>query len=111
MADIHVTEAESVILETLWRCGPLSPPRLIAEVAAARPWGGATIKTLLGRLMQKNAVRSVRDHRGVRYHPAFDREAFVASEVRGLVERLFDGDEAKLTAFLATRPSAGPDAP
>ena len=101
MADIHITEAESVILETLWRCGPLSPPRLIAEVAAARPWGGATIKTLLGRLMQKKAVLSAREPHGVRYHPAFDRDAYVESEVRGLVERLFDGDEANLRAFLA----------
>jgi predicted transcriptional regulator len=101
MSDFHVTEAESVILETLWRCGPLSPPRLMIEVAAARPWGGATIKTLLGRLMQKNAVRSARDEDGVRYHPAFTREDYVAAEVRNLIDRLFDGDEAKLAAFLA----------
>ncbi|HEY3813975.1 MAG TPA: BlaI/MecI/CopY family transcriptional regulator [Caulobacteraceae bacterium] len=103
MAEIHVTEAESVILETLWRCGPLPPTRLIEEVMAARPWGGATVKTLLGRLMQKRAVLSVRDQHGVRYHPAFDREAYVQAEVTALVDRLFDGDEAKLAAVLKTR--------
>jgi predicted transcriptional regulator len=100
VSDIHVTEAESVILETLWRCGPLSPPRLMAEVAAARPWGSATIKTLLGRLMQKKAVRSARGADGVRYHPAISRDAYVESEVRDLVARLFDGDDAKLAEFL-----------
>ena len=61
MTAIHVTEAESAVLDALWRCGPLPPARLIEEVKRVRPWGDATIKTLLGRLMQKKAVLSARE--------------------------------------------------
>ena len=107
MADaIHVTEAESAILETLWRCGPLPPVRLIAEVKARRAWGEATIKTLLGRLMQKQAVRSLREEGVLRYHPLIAREAYVEHEVRLLVGRLFGGDAAALAAFLAEHPDS-----
>lgn len=106
MATLHVTEAESAVLDALWRCGPLPPARLIAEVKARRDWGEATIKTLLGRLMQKKIVRSAKADDGVlRYHPLIDRQAYVASEVNQLVARLFDGDVAALTAFLAARPA------
>jgi predicted transcriptional regulator len=98
---IHVTEAESAVLDALWRCGPLPPTRLMAEVRASRAWGEATIKTLLGRLMQKKAVRSVREDGLLRYHPLIPRSAYVQGEVRALVDRLFDGDASALAAFLA----------
>jgi BlaI family penicillinase repressor len=104
-APIHVTEAESAILEALWRHGPLPPARLIAEVKAQRAWGEATIKTLLGRLMQKKAVRSVRENGLVRYHPLIEREAYLDAEITALANRLFGGDALALAAFLA-RPRA-----
>jgi len=103
MAELHITEAESAVLEALWRCGPLPPARLIAEVKARRDWGEATIKTLLGRLMQKKIVRSAKTEGVLRYHPLIDRQAYVASEVDQLVARLFGGDAGALAAFQAGR--------
>lgn len=91
MTRIHVTEAEAVLLEVLWRLGPLPPARLIAEVKAARPWRDTTIKTLLGRLRRKRLVWAEPEG-GLTYRPAIDRSAFVESEVRSLAERLFAGD-------------------
>jgi predicted transcriptional regulator len=99
LADIHVTEAESAVLEALWRLGPLPPRRLIAEVKAARPWGEATIKTLLGRLMQKKLVRSERDAGLLVYRPLIDRDAYAEAEVRALARRLFGGDVKAVADF------------
>jgi predicted transcriptional regulator len=99
MAGIHVTEAESAVLEALWRSGPLPPRRLISEVKAARPWGEATIKTLLGRLMQKQLVRSEREEGLLVYRPLIERDAYLEAEVRALAGRLFGGDLAALAAF------------
>lgn len=103
MPDIHVTEAESAVLEALWRCGPLPPRRLVAEVRAARPWGEATIKTLLGRLMQKRLVRSERQDGVLLYRPLVERDAYAEAEVRALAQRLFGGDLAALAAFAKER--------
>jgi predicted transcriptional regulator len=100
---VHVTEAEGVLLEALWRCGPLTPPRLVAEVQGARPWGQATIKTLLGRLMHKRIVLAERANGAVRYRVLIERTAFVESEVQALADRLFDGDLAALRAFIDAR--------
>ena len=104
---IHVTDAESVVLEALWRCGPLSPWRLTAEVKAVRPWGEATIKTLLGRLMHKRAVASVREEGALRYRPLIERAAYVEAEVDVLVDRLFGGDTSALAAWLVERQGVG----
>ncbi len=105
----HVTEAESEVLSALWRLGPLTAARLIEAVKAKRQWGDATIKTLLGRLMQKKAVRSVRDEGRLFYHPLVTRHAYVAAEVQALADRLFDGDSNSLAAFIIeTRPPEPP---
>jgi predicted transcriptional regulator len=98
----HVTEAESEVLAALWRHGPLSPARLVETVKARRDWGEATIKTLLGRLMQKQAIRSQRDDGRLLYHPLVTRESYVAAEIQALADRLFEGNPARLVDFIAT---------
>jgi predicted transcriptional regulator len=108
MADPHITEAESVVLGPLWRLGPLTPSRLIAEVKAVQPWADTTIKTLLARLARKAAVVAEKTAGAVRYRALVSREAYVEAEVQALAARLFDGDRAALLAFLqAKKPNPG----
>ena len=97
---VHVTEAESEVLSALWRLGPLTPARLIEAVKARREWGDATVKTLLGRLMQKQVIRSAREDGRLLYHPLVTREMYVTSEVTALANRLFEGDPRRLAAFI-----------
>lgn len=100
MARIAVTEAESAILAALWRHGPLSFASLIEAVKADNAWGDATIKTLLGRLMRKGAVRSVKEDGRQRYHPILDRLTYVDGEIQDLADRLFGGDRNALMRHL-----------
>ena len=99
---IHITEAESVVMGPLWRLGPLPPARLMAEVKDVQPWADTTIKTLLGRLIQKQAVRSEKTDGVVRYRPLIERTDYVRGEVRLLLDRLFDGRREGLIEFLQT---------
>jgi BlaI family penicillinase repressor len=101
MARISVTEAESEILAALWRQGPLSFASLIDEVKSVQPWGDATIKTLLNRLMHKGAVRSEREDGRQRYHALIDRKTYVDGEIQTLTDRLFAGDRAALVRHLS----------
>jgi BlaI family penicillinase repressor len=100
---VHVTEAESEVLAALWRHGPLPPSRLVEAVKTRRDWGEATIKTLLGRLMHKKAVKSVREDGALRYRVLIGRADYVDGEVGALVDRLFGGDEAALITLLSER--------
>ena len=91
-----VTEAESVLLQVLWRFGPLPSKPLIEAVRVRQSWGDATIKTLLNRLMRKGAIRSDRGGGVLVYVPALSREDYVAAEVDALVQRAFEGDHESL---------------
>lgn len=87
-------------MEALWRRGPLTPSRLIAEVQDSRAWAAPTIKTLLARLIRKGAVRSERDDGRLQYRALLARDAYVEGEVQALIDRLFDGDPTNLAAYL-----------
>jgi BlaI family transcriptional regulator, penicillinase repressor len=100
---LHVTEAEAVVLGPLWRLGSLTPARLMQEVKVVQPWADTTIKTLLARLARKRTVAAERTDGVVRYRALIARDAYVEAEVRSLAERLFEGDEAALLAWLQGR--------
>lgn len=99
---IRVTEAESEVLAALWRRGPMAFASLIDEVKLVQPWGDATIKTLLHRLMQKGAIRSVRQDGRQLYHPLLDRRDYVSDQIQGLADRFFAGDRVALFEALKT---------
>ena len=64
-------------------------------------WSLATVKTLLSRLVAKNAIATQPDGRRFLYSPLIGREAFLGSESRRLLDRLFGGRAASLFAHLA----------
>lgn len=96
----HITEAESEVLAALWRKGPLSFYSLIETVQERQEWAGATIKTLLNRLMRKGLIKSVREDGRQLYHPQLTRQDYVRGEFAAMAERLYAGDEAALKADL-----------
>ena len=98
---MQISEAESVVMDVLWRRHPLGAEDVVAELADSRHWREATIKTLLNRLLNKGAIAAERDGRRYLYSPLLKREAWVLEESRGLLDRLFDGRVAPLVAHFS----------
>jgi BlaI family transcriptional regulator, penicillinase repressor len=99
----RISEAELEVMEVLWRAAPLTASEVAARVDPARGWSGATVKTLLGRLLAKGALAHEEDGRRYLYRPAIARADHVAGDVGRLVDRLFGGRAAPLVAHLAER--------
>lgn len=93
---MHITAAESFIMEALWRRGPLTADDLIDDPGKPQGWGGATVKTLINRLLKKGALKSERIDGRVRYVAQIERADYVQSESQGLLDRLFGGRLAPL---------------
>ena len=64
-------------------------------------WHENTVKTLLTRLLQKEAVQRNKDGRRFFYEPLITREEVVSSEAEGLLKRFFDGRMQHLVAHFA----------
>ena len=98
----RISEAEQSVLEALWEAGePLTASQVADRVDEEKGWSLATVKTLLSRLVAKNAIATEPDGRRFLYSPLIGREAFLGSESRRLLDRLFGGRAASLFAHLA----------
>ena len=97
----QISDAESRIMEALWRKSPLTPEQIIATVGPENGWAPATVKTLITRLLKKNAIAGAREADGYFYRPLIARADWVQSESQGLLDRLFKGEVAPLVAHFA----------
>jgi len=96
-----ISDAESRIMEALWRKSPLTAEQVIAAVGPDNGWAPATVKTLITRLLKKKAIAGAREADGYCYRPLIARAAWVQSESQGLLDRLFKGEVAPLVAHFA----------
>jgi predicted transcriptional regulator len=97
----RISDAELAIMEVLWEEAPLTATDVSSRVASRRDWSLATVKTLLSRLVSKQAVGHHLDGRRFLYAPLVERETYVAGESRRLVDRFFGGKLMPLVAHLA----------
>lgn len=104
---IAISEAESVVMGTLWAASPKTAEEVAASISTERDWQEATVKTLLNRLLKKGAVRAMRDGRRYLYSPVLTREQWLDSESRGFLDRLFDGRVAPLVAHFSRHRKLG----
>ena len=100
---MSISEAEAVVMEVLWQRHPQGADEVVSALSARSDWAEPTIKTLLNRLLNKGAIRAEREGRRYLYSPVLTREAWVAQQSEGLLERLFGGRVAPLVAHFSER--------
>src|SRR4249919_2300733 len=98
---MQISEAESIVMDVLWRQQPLAAEDVVGALAESQQWQEATIKTLLNRLLKKGAIKASKDGRRYLYTPVLQRQAWMLGESQGLLERLFDGRVAPLVAHFS----------
>jgi len=109
----EISNAEFEVLEALWQHYPASANEIIAKLNESRAadsgadnnqekqWHDKTVKTLLNRLVKKQAISFEKQQRHYLYSPLLEREAYTLKESKSLVERMFSGKLAPLVAGFA----------
>lgn len=95
---ISISEAESLVMEVLWRGKRMPAEEVVAALVSQHQWQEATIKTLLNRLLKKGAISAEKDGRRYLYSAVLKREQWVTSESKNMLDRLFGGRVSPLVA-------------
>ncbi|PJK06406.1 BlaI/MecI/CopY family transcriptional regulator [Lysobacteraceae bacterium NML71-0210] len=98
---MKISEAESAVMEVLWKQSPQSADEVVAALAQRHDWQEPTIKTLLNRLLNKGAISAEREGRRYLYAPVLSREDWLTGESQSLLQRLFGGRVAPLVAHFS----------
>ena len=101
--NMQISDAESVVMQALWRASPLTAEEVFAAVAGDQDWQEPTVKTLLNRLLKKGAISAERDGRRFLYSPVLARDAWLGQQSEGLIDRLFGGRVGPLVAHFSER--------
>jgi len=109
----EISNAEFEVLEALWQQYPASANDIITKLNETnnsncagdtnqdKQWHDKTVKTLLNRLVKKQAIGFEKQQRHYLYSPLLEREAYTLKESKSLVERMFSGKLAPLVAGFA----------
>ena len=102
-----LSPAEWEAMKGLWESGPCAARDVYALLPEDCDWAYKTVKTLLSRLVAKEAVQYDQIGNSYLYRVAIDRDAATRHEVRGVIQRLMSEacspvlahfiDEAELT--------------
>jgi BlaI family penicillinase repressor len=95
-----ISDSELEVMKVLWRAEDALPVNVIRETLQKdRGWEPTTVKTLIGRLVAKGAVRQ--EKRNVFYYsPLIGEEEYNAWATDNLIRKLYHGSARDLVAAL-----------
>lgn len=97
----EISAAELEVMKVLWTQAPQSANDVVAALADASTWHEKTVKTLLNRLVVKEAVGFEKDGRAYLYYPLIQQADYQQKESRSFVDKVFGGRLAPLVAGFA----------
>ena len=86
-----ISEAEWEVLRVLWRKETCSASEVIEALAKNTNWKPTTIKTLLARLVKKNAVGFREVDHTYSYFPLVTQSECIKVENRSFLQRVYGG--------------------
>ena len=97
----EISNAELTVLNILWHSSPKSASEVINELSRSHEWHEKTVKTLLNRLVKKQAIGFEKQGRSYLYSPLIDQSEYQLKETESFIERLFSGRIAPLVVGFA----------
>ena len=96
-----IADSEWRVMQVLWRRGPQTANDVVSALSCEVKWKPRTIKTLIGRLVKKGAIKVKEEGNRYRYSAAVDESTCVRSETKTFVRRVYKGAMTPvLAAFL-----------
>ena len=87
----QISDAEWLVMKVLWNESPLGSSDVVNELKGTTDWKPKTIKTLLSRLVIKNALAYEVGSRGYLYYPLVSENECAKEEARSFLGRVYNG--------------------
>lgn len=98
--EINISESEWTVMEYLWN-NPLVTITEIRKALSSTGWSDSTIKTLVRRLVSKNAVAINDEAATFHYYPLISQQECRLKETKSFINRVYDGSVSMLVTNLA----------
>lgn len=99
---MRLSGTEWKIMNVLWDKSPATAREVLERLEADTEWAYTTVKTMLTRLEEKQAVRSRMRANTAVYEPIVTRNSARRSALRTVIDSAFDGAFGSMLHFLVT---------
>lgn len=97
MANVpKISDAEWEVMQVIWDRHPIYASEVVERLQRTTAWSSRTIKTMLGRLVSKEALDFRQEGNRYLYLPKVTRETCLKHASQSFLERVFAGSPASL---------------
>jgi len=96
-----LSDGEWDVLKPFWERGPMAARDVFAAVPGQREWSYRTVKTMLSRLVTKEALTYERVGNSYLYRPVYSRAEMTREATGSFIDRVFDGALRPFVAHFA----------
>jgi BlaI family transcriptional regulator, penicillinase repressor len=95
----NISDAEWEVMKVLWTRSPRSANEIIQALEHHSEWKPKTVRTLLNRLVQKQAAAFSQEGKVYAYYPLVSEEDCVRTETRFFLNRIYGGSFKPMLAY------------
>ena len=106
---VKISDAEWQVMNIVWSKSPIGASEVVEQLSARKGWRQRTIRTLLGRLVVKGALRAALEGKRYLYEPKVTMEECVRHASRSFIERVFGGAPASALIHLVQQTDLTPE--
>jgi BlaI family penicillinase repressor len=100
----QISDSEWLVMKAIWSNGSCTANEIVKELEDKTHWQPKTIKTLINRLVKKNAIGyeiDKQDKKTYHYYPLIQEQGCIREESKTFLNRVFNGSlNAMLANFL-----------
>lgn len=86
-----IAESEWQILKIIWENPKITANEIIKNIKGKEDWKASTIKTLINRLLKKNAIGFDKVGKEYLYYPLISKDECIIKESQSFLDRVFNG--------------------
>ncbi|MEP1741831.1 MAG: BlaI/MecI/CopY family transcriptional regulator [Kangiellaceae bacterium] len=100
---MQISDSEKNIMDVLWNESPQTAKSIINNLDKSLEWQDKTVKTLINRLLKKQAIGYEKEGRVYLYFPLLEESDYISSESENFLTKVFKGKVSNLVAAFAKR--------
>ncbi|MBF8984274.1 BlaI/MecI/CopY family transcriptional regulator [Lutibacter sp. B2] len=86
-----ISDSEYDIMKLIWKQHPIKSQEIIEQVDVCNHWSEKTIKTMINRLLKKEAISYTKDGKSYLYYPLIQEVDYRILENKSFLKRVYNG--------------------
>lgn len=87
----RISEAEWEVMKIIWNKNHCTANEIIKYLEGSTEWKPKTVKSLISRLLKKNAISFNEEGRTYYYYPLVNEKECIKEESKSFIQRVYNG--------------------